>query len=164
MPIAYSAERSVLLKILLHSAGHPSQSVNGVLLGKLKPKPASEAPQDGQGTPRAAQQQVAVEVVDALPFLHTFLTLAPMTEVALVQVRLALQQTPELLLQSAFQTAADAVCHVHCRLKRTPTQGACSWWDTTMQMSGYRTWTWGLPAGKSQTGYTLTRRRHVRCW
>ena len=109
MPIAYSAERSVLLKILLHSAGHPSQSVNGVLLGKLKPKAASEAPQDGQGTPRAAQQQVAIEVVDALPFLHTFLTLAPMTEVALVQVRLAVQQTTELLLQFAFQSAADAV-------------------------------------------------------
>ena len=112
MPIAYSAERSVLLKILLHAAGHPAQSVNGVLLGKLKPKTASEAPQDGQGTPRAAQQQVAVEIVDALPFLHTFLTLAPMTEVALVQVRLALQQKRRRLLQFVFQTAADAVCHM----------------------------------------------------
>lgn len=85
MSLQYSAERSALLKVLLHAAAHPSQSVNGLLLGKLISKPASGGASD-PGSPRSSLQQPTVEIVDALPLFHTYLTLAPMAEVALVQV------------------------------------------------------------------------------
>lgn len=83
MPAAFSAERAALLKILLHAAGHPSQTVNGILLGKTDSKAAEQ--QGGPGSPRPGAQST-VEILDALPLFHSYTTLAPMTEVALIQV------------------------------------------------------------------------------
>ena len=68
MSTSYTCDQTALLKILLHAAKYPAAAVNGVLLGRI--------PSDGR----------TVEVVDAIPLLHSFLTLAPSLETALVQV------------------------------------------------------------------------------
>ena len=61
------------IKIVLHAAKYPHCSVNGVLLADLRKK-------DGR----------SVVIVDAVPFFHQALALAPMLEVALTQVCLVL--------------------------------------------------------------------------
>ena len=81
MPLLYTVDSKALLKILLHAAKHPSHSVNGVLLGTIAP--ASGEP----GSPRGGAAQVAVTVADAIPLFHSFLSLAPALETALVQAR-----------------------------------------------------------------------------
>ena len=68
MSPVYACDQSAILKILLHSAKYPSASVNGVLLGRVK------------------SDKKTVEIVDAIPLLHSFLSLAPALETALVQV------------------------------------------------------------------------------
>lgn len=68
MSPVYACDQTALLKILLHSAKYPAASVNGVLLGRVK------------------SDRKAVDVVDAIPLLHSFLTLAPALETALIQV------------------------------------------------------------------------------
>ena len=68
MSAVYACDQTALLKILLHSAKYPAASVNGILLGKTN------------------SNKLSVEVVDAIPLLHSFLTLAPALETALVQV------------------------------------------------------------------------------
>lgn len=72
MSPVYACDQTALLKILLHSAKYPAASVNGVLLGRI------------------SKDKQSVEIVDAIPLLHSFLTLAPALETALVQVRLRL--------------------------------------------------------------------------
>ena len=67
-----SVDRLAILKILLHAAKYPSASINGVLLGR-------EAP-------RASDGEAAIHIVDAIPLFHSFLTLAPSLETALLQV------------------------------------------------------------------------------
>ena len=81
MPLLYMVDSKALLKILLHAAKHPSHSVNGVLLGAVAP--ASGEP----GSPRGGAAQAAVTVADAIPLFHSFLSLAPALETALVQAR-----------------------------------------------------------------------------
>ena len=71
MPPVYTLDRTALLKALLHSIKYPSASVNGILLADKK------------------SNSQAVTVVDAIPVLHSFLTLAPVLETALIQVRVA---------------------------------------------------------------------------
>ncbi len=68
MSPVYACDQSAILKILLHSAKYPAASVNGVLLGRIK------------------SDKKTVEIVDAIPLLHSFLSLAPALETALVQV------------------------------------------------------------------------------
>ncbi len=68
MSPVYSFDQTALLKVLLHSAKYPAASVNGVLLGRVK------------------SDSKTVDIVDAIPLLHSFLTLAPALETALVQV------------------------------------------------------------------------------
>lgn len=68
MSTSYTCDQTALLKVLLHAAKYPAASVNGVLLG------------------RTASDRPIVEIVDAIPFLHSFLTLAPALETALIQV------------------------------------------------------------------------------
>ncbi|KAL3140444.1 hypothetical protein ABBQ38_004703 [Trebouxia sp. C0009 RCD-2024] len=67
MSTSYTCDQTALLKVLLHAAKYPAASVNGVLLG------------------RTASDRPIVEIVDAIPFLHSFLTLAPALETALIQ-------------------------------------------------------------------------------
>ena len=68
MSTSYTFDQTAILKILLHAAKYPAAAVNGVLLG------------------RTSSGNRTVEVVDAIPLLHSFLTLAPALETALVQV------------------------------------------------------------------------------
>ena len=70
MSPAYTCDQNALLKILLHSAKYPAAAVNGVLLGK------------------GSSDKKTVEIVDAIPLLHSFLTLAPALETALIQVKI----------------------------------------------------------------------------
>lgn len=108
MPAQYAAERSALIKILLHATAHPSQAVNGLLLGKI----AADAASGG-----------SVEIVDALPLFHTYLSLAPMTEVALLQARDNLQQylssVDRLMTHSTIQALSS------CRLMLTLVHKSC---------------------------------------
>ena len=60
-------------KLVLHAAKYPHRAVNGVLLAE-KPK---------------NKDVKSVRVVDAVPLFHQALTLAPMMEVALIQVCVA---------------------------------------------------------------------------
>lgn len=62
----FSADATSLLKVLLHSAKHPSRSINGLLLGKV----------DGEG----------VSIIDAVPLFHTPTCLASPLETALRMV------------------------------------------------------------------------------
>lgn len=54
--------------------------------GKVIGKAALQSSQEEPGSPRATQEKVSVEISDALPLFHTSLSLAPMTETALIQV------------------------------------------------------------------------------
>ncbi|DBA95771.1 hypothetical protein WJX77_000427 [Trebouxia sp. C0004] len=80
MSPVYVCDQSAILKILLHSAKYPAASVNGVLLGRVK------------------SDQKTVEIVDAIPLLHSFLSLAPALETALVQVSSYAKQQQDLEL------------------------------------------------------------------
>lgn len=68
---SYSLQENAALKILLHAAKYPSAAINGLLLGTV-------AQSDSDAS--------AVTIVDAVPLFHTFLSLSPMLETALVQV------------------------------------------------------------------------------
>lgn len=72
MSQVYFLDRTALLKILLHAAKYPASSVNGILLADTKPAKSGDN---------------SVAVVDAIPVLHSFLTLAPVLETALIQAR-----------------------------------------------------------------------------
>ncbi|DBA99170.1 TPA: hypothetical protein ACH3X3_011792 [Trebouxia sp. C0006] len=80
MSPVYACDQSAILKILLHSAKYPAASVNGVLLGRVK------------------SDKKTVEIVDAIPLLHSFLSLAPALETALVQVSSYAKQQQDLEL------------------------------------------------------------------
>lgn len=69
--MSYTFDRTALLKILLHAAKYPAASVNGILLA------------DAKGSKAGSE---AVTIVDAIPVLHSFVTLAPVLETALIQV------------------------------------------------------------------------------
>lgn len=68
MSTSYTCDQTALLKILLHAAKYPAAAVNGILLGRI------------------SSDKSTVELVDAVPLLHSFLTLAPALETALIQV------------------------------------------------------------------------------
>mmetsp|Transcript_22409 Transcript_22409/g.27017 ORF Transcript_22409/g.27017 Transcript_22409/m.27017 type:complete len:197 (-) Transcript_22409:826-1416(-) len=68
MPTQYQLSQKAYIKVILHAAKHPSQSVNGVLIGT------------------ASKENDTVEIHDAVPLFHGQLALAPMLEVALMQV------------------------------------------------------------------------------
>ena len=87
MSPVYVLDRTALLKILLHSIKYPSASVNGILLAD-----------------KQANDQT-VTVVDAVPVLHSFLTLAPALETALIQV---------ISLSPRFETEAELTCKLAC--------------------------------------------------
>lgn len=85
MPLVYSINKSALLKILLHSASHPSYSINGLLIGRKHGKAAAKALQGEPGSPSSAQDKGSIEILDCLPLFHTSLSLSPMAEVGLIQ-------------------------------------------------------------------------------
>jgi hypothetical protein len=66
-----TVDNLALLKILLHSAKYPASAINGILLGTA-----------GLGD----DKDPLVHVTDAIPLFHSFLTLAPALETALLQV------------------------------------------------------------------------------
>ena len=76
-----TVDRIAVLKILLHSAKYPSSSVNGLLLGTSSADAPSQASESSTHV-----GQLTVHVTDAIPLLHSFLTLAPSMETALLQV------------------------------------------------------------------------------
>ena len=100
--IEYSLDRSAALKILLHSAKYPAAAINGVLLGKVKPTKQQVKAAD-PGSPRT--ERVQLDIVDAVPLLHTFLTLAPALETALALVR------QSALVQCTSNACCTAPCH-----------------------------------------------------
>lgn len=88
-----SVDRLAVLKILLHSAKFPSSAVNGVLLGRSSAEASEEAlassTHDGHSS---------VHVTDAIPLFHSFLTLAPSIETALVQARFSQTSTASFVM------------------------------------------------------------------
>ena len=74
-----TVDRLAVLKILLHSAKYPSSAVNGVLLGRSSTEGSSQ-------TAGAHDRDSSLHVTDVIPLFHSFLTLAPSLETALVQV------------------------------------------------------------------------------
>ena len=110
MPLLYTVDSKALLKILLHAAKHPSHSINGVLLGAVAP--ASEEP----GSPRGGTAQVAVTIADAIPLFHSFLSLAPALETALVQVR-QLASPVQLVLTPVASTAFSSSPYQQLRVQ-----------------------------------------------
>jgi len=75
----YSLSPDALFGVLLHAFKHPSSAVSGVLLGTAG---------DGAGG--------AVEVAEAVPICHSFVTLTPVLEAALAQVSMKVaEQIPE---------------------------------------------------------------------
>ena len=50
---------------------------------------AAQSQQEEPGSPRLGSEKISVEITDVLPLFHTSLSLAPMTEVGLIQVKLA---------------------------------------------------------------------------
>ena len=85
---SYAIEGAAMLKILLHAAKHPTSAVNGVLLGTVSPAAggAAAAGASPPTSPRVLGAAAAVQVTDAVPIGHTFITLAPVLEAALCQV------------------------------------------------------------------------------
>lgn len=81
MTVSCKLDRTATLKILLHAAKYSTTGVNGFLIGRI----GTGSGGDGEGevhSPRGT-----VQVVDALPVLHNYITLTPMLEAALFQVR-----------------------------------------------------------------------------
>eukprot|EP00899_Mesostigma_viride_P002418 jgi/Mesvir1/12177/Mv00420-RA.1 len=75
--MAHRFEEKAFIKLLLHALKYPSKDVNGVLLGT--------ASQNGQASSDEGPQ-TSITVVDAVPLFHGDLALAPMLEMALMQV------------------------------------------------------------------------------
>jgi Uncharacterised protein family (UPF0172) len=69
--VSYTLSHQAYLKIFYHAAKHPHKAVNGVLVGKL----------DGLN---------AVCINDAIPLLHHWTNLSPMTEIGLSLVSFVL--------------------------------------------------------------------------
>lgn len=89
MSKSYSADNTALLKILLHSAKYGSSSVNGILLGKvLQTRGDGEDPTDAPGRPG---QGISVAVYDVVPLGHSYISLAPLLDVGLVEVSAPMQ-------------------------------------------------------------------------
>lgn len=80
---SYVLNRTAVLKILLHAFKYPTTGVSGFLLG-------IEGPVDGDTDPTSDRR--VVHVVDAVPVMHTFLTLTPSLEAALAQLRVHCSQ------------------------------------------------------------------------
>lgn len=80
----YTIDTGALLKIVLHSAKFPTSAVNGVLLGAVRD--VMQSSQSPPGSPRADAARSTLHIYDAIPLCHTFITLTPMFESALIQV------------------------------------------------------------------------------
>lgn len=66
----YNLSPDALFGVLLHAFKHPSSAVSGVLLGTAGDRAGG----------------AAVEVAEAVPICHSFVTLTPVLEAALAQV------------------------------------------------------------------------------
>ena len=64
----YVVDETELLKLLLHAAKYPANSVNGVLVGTVD----------------ASSSRVSISTI--IPLLHTSISLAPALEIGLAQV------------------------------------------------------------------------------
>ncbi len=86
MPTQYGLSQRAYVTLLLHALKHPSQAVNGVLLGPA-PGPASgtAAGSSPPGSPRGGS--AGVRLTEAVPLFHGTLALSPPLEVALTQAR-----------------------------------------------------------------------------
>lgn len=83
-PALYELQETAALKILLHAAKFPYAAVNGVLLGTVSGNAGGDGSSDDAHI--EGSRQTRITIVDAVPLFHTFLSLAPMLETALVQV------------------------------------------------------------------------------
>ena len=79
----YSLDRSALLKILLHALKYPTVPVSGFLLGEEKPSTAGEVSSSGASAP----PRKILNIYDAIPVTHSFLTLSMPLDAALVQLQ-----------------------------------------------------------------------------
>lgn len=82
----YVADRTAVLKILLHSLKFPTTGVCGFLLGdeKIAPPPPSASP---PSSPRAVAGRKTLHIFDAVPVAHNFLALTLPLELALAQLQ-----------------------------------------------------------------------------
>lgn len=98
-------DRGALLTMLLHAAKHPTSAVCGLLLGELR-TPARAPGTSPPTSPRASMPKL--HVLDAVPVLHSFITLTPLLECALAQVRslhqVTLQSLPAWPLGHALES------------------------------------------------------------
>ncbi|RKP06763.1 hypothetical protein THASP1DRAFT_24976 [Thamnocephalis sphaerospora] len=77
----YTVSRRAYAKIVLHAAAYTSSSVNGVLLAS-----------------KSSVATNSVVVTDAVPLLHTRLTLSPMLEVAFEQLDIYCEKTGQTII------------------------------------------------------------------
>lgn len=68
MSYSYSMSLKAYAKIILHCCKYPQFEVNGVVIGSV------------------SKETQSVQIQDAIPLFHTGIGLAPMLEVALIQV------------------------------------------------------------------------------
>ncbi|ELT87052.1 hypothetical protein CAPTEDRAFT_111303 [Capitella teleta] len=66
----YNVSSRAYCKMVLHAAKYPHCAVNGVLLAEK----------------RQSGEMKTIDLIDAIPLFHLSLSLAPMMEVALIQV------------------------------------------------------------------------------
>ena len=69
MSYSYSMSSKAYTKIVLHCCKYPHFELNGVVIGSV------------------SKETQSVQIQDAIPLFHTGIGLAPMLEVALMQVR-----------------------------------------------------------------------------
>ena len=83
--VQYEIGQSAYLKLILHALKHPSAAVNGVLIGSAAPLAITET-KVGSSARNASGSDITgsnILIEDAIPFFHSHIGLAPMTEVAL---------------------------------------------------------------------------------
>ena len=105
-----------LFKVLLHATKHPTSAVNGLLLGTVETSAPGASPPT---SPRAAGSGVVrVTVTDAIPVCHSFITLTPVIEVALSQVRARDGMAAQAMLSHTCMHPSDP--HPSTALPRPP--------------------------------------------
>lgn len=97
--ITYNMHDAAFLKLLLHSAKYPANSINGVLLGS-----------EGSGS--------TINIVDCIPLFHAGLSLAPCLEVALAQVEVHAKKNKLSIVGYYYSDARLHTSELHAAGKR----------------------------------------------
>jgi Uncharacterised protein family (UPF0172) len=129
MSKTYSADNTALLKILLHSAKYATSSVNGVLLGKITSS-TEDAKDSAAGSSLGQHSEVAV--FDVVPLGHSYLSLAPLYEICLLQV----YSTQSVVIPRSGHGEQTHAWSNWGRLTPLRKKMECKWLATTMPMSG----------------------------